>query len=48
VQDKYDPNNARHAKCKAEIELGNGLPDLNTCVGAMAMLQEAGFEVRVK
>lgn len=45
MTDKYDANNAKHAKCKAEIELGNGLPDLNTCEGAMAMLEEAGFEI---
>ena len=46
MQDKYDNNNEKHKKCKAEIELGNGLPDLNSTSGAMSMLEEAGFEVR--
>ena len=47
VQEKYDSNNEKHKKCKAEIELGNGLPDLNTTTGAMAMLEQAGFEVLI-
>jgi len=42
---KYDPSNKRHQTIKADIELGNGLPDLNTCEGALAMLKTAGFKV---
>lgn len=44
-QDKFDPSNELHKKIKAEIELGNGLPDLNTVNGAMECLKKAGFEV---
>jgi hypothetical protein len=29
----------------AEIELGNGLPDIRTCAETKAALQKAGFEV---
>jgi len=45
AQSKYDPSNKRHQTIKADIELGNGLPDLNTCEGALAMLKTAGFKV---
>ncbi|KAF0910922.1 hypothetical protein E2562_005319 [Oryza meyeriana var. granulata] len=45
MTDKYDPGNARHQSIKAEIELGNGLPDRTTrqCIQA---LKDAGFEVK--
>mmetsp|Transcript_31309 Transcript_31309/g.43406 ORF Transcript_31309/g.43406 Transcript_31309/m.43406 type:complete len:346 (+) Transcript_31309:33-1070(+) len=45
MTDKYDPMNEEHRRIKAEIELGNGLPDLNSTRGALHMLKKAGFEV---
>ncbi|KAF0910919.1 hypothetical protein E2562_005316 [Oryza meyeriana var. granulata] len=43
--DKYDPGNARHQSIKAEIELGNGLPDIRTTRQCIQALKDAGFEV---
>lgn len=43
--DKYDRNNAEHARVIAEIELGNGLPDTRTTAETKRALEAAGFEV---
>ena len=45
VSDDFDVNNPDHVKAKAEIELGNGLPDMLTCKACKAALEEAGFVV---
>lgn len=45
VTEKYDPNNAEHVKLKKGIEVGNGLPDLETPDVIVAALKKAGFEV---
>ncbi|KAJ6846576.1 cycloartenol-C-24-methyltransferase 1 isoform X1 [Iris pallida] len=41
----YDPKNQEHQKLKAEIELGNGLPDVRTTDQCLEALKLAGFEV---
>ncbi|XP_074566210.1 cycloartenol-C-24-methyltransferase 1-like [Curcuma longa] len=41
----YNPNNEIHKKAKAEIELGNGLPDVRTTRQCLDALKLAGFEV---
>lgn len=45
VSDDFDPNDQAHAKSKAEIELGNGLPDMQKCKECVENLRKAGFEV---
>ncbi|EGG15119.1 putative delta-24-sterol methyltransferase [Cavenderia fasciculata] len=45
MTNKYDKNNAEHNKIKHEIEVGNGLPDLEQPDVIVAALKEAGFEV---
>lgn len=45
MTDKYDPGNSRHRSIKAEIELGNGLPDIRTTKQCIQALKDAGFEV---
>ncbi|MCO5570152.1 hypothetical protein L7F22_023869 [Adiantum nelumboides] len=45
MTDAYDPQNAEHQKIKAEIELGNGLPDVRTTSQCLEALKAAGFEV---
>eukprot|EP00897_Mesotaenium_endlicherianum_P010933 jgi/Mesen1/9869/ME000070S09157 len=41
----YNPSNPAHQRCKAEIELGNGLPDIRSTAQIVDALQAAGFEV---
>ncbi|KAI8476628.1 MAG: cycloartenol-C-24-methyltransferase-like protein [Monoraphidium minutum] len=43
--DQYDPSNEEHKKIMAEIELGNGLPDVRTTAETVESLKAAGFEV---
>ena len=43
--DQYDPANPAHKDVMAEIELGNGLPDVRTCAETIESLKKAGFEV---
>lgn len=43
--DAYDPNNAQQRAVMAEIELGNGLPDVRTTEETIKALKAAGFEV---
>lgn len=45
MTDSFDPNNEVHQKVKAEIELGNGLPDVRLTSTCLEALKEAGFEV---
>jgi sterol 24-C-methyltransferase len=45
VTDKYDPNNKEHVALKKGIEVGNGLPDLETPDVIVDALKKAGFEV---
>lgn len=41
----YDPEFLQHKSIKAEIELGNGLPDIRTTDQCLDALKDAGFEV---
>ncbi|GBF91937.1 cycloartenol-C-24-methyltransferase [Raphidocelis subcapitata] len=43
--DKYDPSNQEHKTIMAEIELGNGLPDVRTTAETIESLKAAGFVV---
>lgn len=46
MTDHFDPTNETHQKSKAEIELGNGLPDIRTTNQCLEALRLAGFEVK--
>ena len=43
---KMDWNNPAHRKLKAEIEIGNGLPDITYAGAVVDALVDAGFEVQ--
>ncbi|KAL3815098.1 hypothetical protein ACJIZ3_016366 [Penstemon smallii] len=45
MTDAYDPNNKEHQQIKAEIELGNGLPDIRLTSQCLEAVKQAGFEV---
>ncbi|XP_078430019.1 sterol methyltransferase 1 [Wolffia australiana] len=45
MTESYDPKNENHQKVKAEIELGNGLPDIRTMAQCLDAIKQAGFEV---
>ncbi|XP_021320873.1 cycloartenol-C-24-methyltransferase 1 isoform X1 [Sorghum bicolor] len=45
LTDRFDPNNAKHLAIKAEIELGDGLPDIRTTHQCVQAMKDAGFEV---
>ncbi|PIN08614.1 SAM-dependent methyltransferase [Handroanthus impetiginosus] len=45
MTDAFDPNNKEHQKIKAEIELGNGLPDIRLTRECRDAVKKAGFEV---
>ncbi|XP_072986222.1 cycloartenol-C-24-methyltransferase 1-like [Typha latifolia] len=45
ITDHFNPNNESHKKTKAEIELGNGLPDIRSTRQCLEALKNAGFEV---
>nr|XP_027106902.1 cycloartenol-C-24-methyltransferase-like isoform X1 [Coffea arabica] len=45
MTDSFDPNNREHQKIKAEIELGNGLPDIRLTGQCLEAVKKAGFEV---
>ncbi|CAA2958172.1 cycloartenol-C-24-methyltransferase [Olea europaea subsp. europaea] len=45
MTDVFDPNNQEHKKIKAEIELGNGLPDIRLTHQCLEAVKKAGFEV---
>ncbi|KAK3011561.1 hypothetical protein RJ639_012100 [Escallonia herrerae] len=41
----FDPNNEEHQRIKAEVELGDGLPDIRSTTQCLEALKKAGFEV---
>ncbi|KAK7341122.1 hypothetical protein VNO80_24047 [Phaseolus coccineus] len=45
MTDQFDPNNEEHQKIKAEIEIGDGLPDIRLTTKCAEALKQAGFEV---
>lgn len=45
MTDRFDPNNAKHRTIKAEIELGDGLPDIRSTRQCIQAMKDAGFEV---
>jgi sterol 24-C-methyltransferase len=45
MTDKYDPTNPVHNKIKKDIEIGDGLPNLDTTKEVIDSLQKAGFEI---
>ncbi|GAB2289046.1 Cycloartenol-C-24-methyltransferase [Dionaea muscipula] len=45
MTDAFDSNNQEQQKIKAEIELGNGLPDIRSTRECVDALKKAGFEV---
>ncbi|PPS18348.1 hypothetical protein GOBAR_AA02227 [Gossypium barbadense] len=45
MTDSFDPNNSEHQKIKAEIEIGDGLPDIRLTGQCLEALKEAGFEI---
>ncbi|XP_058073696.1 cycloartenol-C-24-methyltransferase-like isoform X2 [Magnolia sinica] len=45
MTDSFDPNNKNHQKIKAEVELGNGHPDIRSMEQCLDALKLAGFEV---
>ncbi|KAM7268363.1 hypothetical protein ACFE04_010529 [Oxalis oulophora] len=45
MTDAYDPQNKEHQHIKAEIEIGNGLPDIRTTKQCLEALKQAGFEI---
>ncbi|XP_023914352.1 cycloartenol-C-24-methyltransferase [Quercus suber] len=45
MTDSFDPNNQEHQKLKAEIEIGDGLPDIRLTGKCLEALKQAGFEV---
>mmetsp|Transcript_27116 Transcript_27116/g.88950 ORF Transcript_27116/g.88950 Transcript_27116/m.88950 type:complete len:378 (-) Transcript_27116:1832-2965(-) len=45
LTNKFTKGNKRHQRIKAEIELGNGIPDMRTIFQFTEALRAAGFEV---
>lgn len=45
MTDSFDQHNKEHQKIKAEIELGNGLPEVRSTGQCLEALKQAGFEV---
>ncbi|KAK0595798.1 hypothetical protein LWI29_010063 [Acer saccharum] len=45
ITDYFDPMNQEHQRIKAEVELGNGLPDIRSMSECLEALKLAGFEV---
>ncbi|KAK3423016.1 hypothetical protein EUGRSUZ_G03363 [Eucalyptus grandis] len=45
MTDSFDPHNKEHQDIKAEIEIGNGLPDIRLTGQCIEALKQAGFEV---
>ena len=43
--DRFDPDDARHARIRSEIETNNAVPDLLTTTQQVETAQEAGFEI---
>jgi hypothetical protein len=47
MTDHYDGTNPVHQKIKAEVELGNGLPDIRSTKQCLQAAIDAGFEVHL-
>ncbi|CAN1342306.1 SMT1 [Linum perenne] len=45
MTDSYNPENKDHQRIKAEVEIGDGLPDIRSTTQCIEALQKAGFEV---
>lgn len=45
ITDKYDDNNEEHRRIRHGIELGNGLPTLETAAQVVKALEDSGFNV---
>ncbi|KAF7138512.1 hypothetical protein RHSIM_Rhsim07G0057400 [Rhododendron simsii] len=45
MTDSFDPHNQEHQNIKAEIELGNALPDIRSTGQCFEAVKQAGFEV---
>ncbi|KPI84447.1 putative sterol 24-c-methyltransferase [Leptomonas seymouri] len=45
MTDKYNPDDAYHRQVKHRIELGDGLPEMETCKQVVEYMKKAGFEV---
>ncbi|KAL9321755.1 hypothetical protein ACSQ67_009808 [Phaseolus vulgaris] len=45
MTDNFDPQNPEHQKIKAQIEIGDGLPDIRLTTKCLEALKQAGFEV---
>ncbi|KAK3025715.1 hypothetical protein RJ639_040928 [Escallonia herrerae] len=45
MTDSFDPDNQEHQKIKADIEIGNGLPDIRLTGQCLDALKQAGFDV---
>jgi sterol 24-C-methyltransferase len=41
----YNPANQEHQRIKRDIEVGNGLPDIESIEGVLAALRGAGFQI---
>ncbi|KAK9189270.1 hypothetical protein WN944_020676 [Citrus x changshan-huyou] len=46
LTDAFDPNNQEHQKIKAEIEIGDGLPDIRSTRKCLEAVKQAGFEAK--
>ncbi|CAN1342307.1 SMT1 [Linum perenne] len=44
MTDSYNPENKDHQRIKAEVEIGDGLPDIRSTTQCIEALQKAGFE----
>jgi len=47
MTDRYDPADPEHRRIKADIELGNGIPDMPTVARTRAAIERAGFTIEV-
>ncbi|KAK3223927.1 hypothetical protein Dsin_010952 [Dipteronia sinensis] len=45
MTDSFDPQNKEHQRIKAEIEIGDGLPDIRFSRQCLDALKQAGFEI---
>ncbi|KAL8129186.1 hypothetical protein V2J09_018341 [Rumex salicifolius] len=45
MTDSFDPNNQQHQKIKADIEIGNGLPDIRSTTECCDAMKQAGFQI---
>ncbi|KAJ8747046.1 hypothetical protein K2173_011392 [Erythroxylum novogranatense] len=45
MTDSFDPKNEEHQRIKAEIEIGDGLPNIRSTGQCIEALKKAGFEV---